>query len=302
MEKFNIDNVVSEEVDMKKYIDELVKELRNDNDVYNEIKKLNLTVGEVRENVAKLSDFMDDYNYCKKCPGINECNKKIPHTAINIRKEGNFITSDVEPCKKIIEQLKFDSHYVIKDFEPNWRTSSLRNIDLSDNRRPAIKEFSKVLNDKSERWIYLLGNHKVGKSYLAVTFANEYIRVKNGKVAVMNCAERIEQLVSLAKSDKTIFDKQIDILIDLPLLVMDNFGAEYKNEYIRDQIIIPLLSTRANKSKVTIFTSEFTIEEIQKMYSVGKNGGEIRGKQLGNILRESCESEFDLTGVSVYKK
>lgn len=302
MEKFKVESVVSEEVNMQNYINELVDELRNDKDVYNEIKKLNLTLGEVRENVAKLTDFMTDFNYCKYCPGINECNKKIPHTALTVRKVGNFITTDVEPCKKILEQLKFDSHYIIKDFEPNWRTSALREIDLSENRRPAIKEFAKVLNGKNSRWIYLLGNHKVGKSYLAVTFANEFIAVTDKKVAVMNCGERIKQLSDLSYKEKDLFDAQLDTLSDVPLLIMDNFGSEYKNEFVRDQVIIPLLSARANKSNVTIFTSEFTIDEIQKMYSLGKNGGEIRGKQLGNILKETCESEFDLTGASVYKK
>lgn len=301
MEKFRAETIVSEEMDMQAYINELVDEIRKDKDVYNEIKKLNLTLGEVRENVAKLTDFMNDFNYCKYCPGINECNKKIPHTSIKIHKEGNFITSDTEPCSKILEQLKFDSHYIVKDFKPDWRTSALRSLDLSENRRPAIKEFAKVLNGKCTRWLYIRGNHKVGKSYLAVTFANEFIAVTDQKVAVMNCNERINQLADLSYKDKGYFEEQMDILADVPLLVLDNFGEEYKNEYVRDQIIIPLLSARANKSKVTIFTTEFTIDEIQKMYSIGKNGGDIRGKQLGNILRDLCEEEFDLTGASVYK-
>lgn len=302
METFKTESIIKEEVDMQAYINELVEEIRNDKDVYNEIKKLNLTLGEVRENVAKLTDFMNDYNYCKYCPGINECNKKIPHTSIYIRKEGNFITAESEPCKKIIEQLKYDSHYVVKDFEPNWRSSALRSLDLSENRRPAIKEFAKVLNGKTARWLYLRGNHKVGKTYLAVTFANEYIALTDEKVAVMNCNERIKQLADLSYQDKDYFAKQMELLSDVSLMVLDGFGEEYKNEYVRDQIIIPLLSERARKSKVTIFTSEFTIDEIQKMYSLGKNGGDIRGKQLGNILNDMCESEFDLTGASVYKK
>lgn len=302
MEKFKVESIVSEEVNMQKYINELVSAIRKDNDVYAEIKKLNLTVGEVRENAAKLTDYMNDFNYCKQCPGINQCDKKLPHTAIKIRKEGNFISTDVEPCAKILKQLKFDAHFIIKDFEASWRTSSLRDLDLSENRRPAIKEFAKFLNGKNARWLYLLGNHKVGKSYLAVTFANEFVAVTDQKVAVMNCSERIKQLSDFSYKEKALLDNQLNVLCEVPLLVLDNFGTEYKNEFVRDQVIIPLLTERSNKSKMTIFTSEFTIDEIQKMYSLGKNGGEIRGKQLGNILRDLCESEFDLTGVSVYKK
>ena len=52
-----------------------------------------------------------------------------------------------------------------------------------------------------------------------------------------------------------------------------------------------------------LFPNELpTIKEIEKLYSIGKNGGEIRGKQLGKILLEMCEKEFDLTGASIYRK
>jgi hypothetical protein len=50
-----------------------------------------------------------------------------------------------------------------------------------------------------------------------------------------------------------------------------------------------------------MFASCFSINEIQEMYSIGKNGGYLRGKQLGSLLTSMCK-DFDLTGVSVYKK
>lgn len=302
MKEFDAKDIVREEVDMRAYINKLLDEIRKDIEVYEQIKRLNLTIGEVRENIAKLTDYKDDYNYCKNCPGVEACDKKTPHISMYIEKQGNYLTTQYEPCKKIMEQIKLDSRYLVKDFPSEWKSSTLKTLDLSVNRRPAIKEFAKILNGDSERWIYVTGNHKVGKSFLLVTFANEFAAMGLGQVAVINSLERIKRLADLSYEDKEEFTRQIVALSKVPLLVFDGFGEEYKNEYIRDQIIIPILSEREHSSRLTFFSSDFTIKEIQQMYSLGKNGGEIRGKQLAKILSEMCEKEFDLTGAAIYKK
>lgn len=302
MKEFNAKEIINQEMDMRAYINKLLDDIRADIEVYEQIKKLNLTIGEVRENIAKLTDFKDDYNYCKNCPGVDACDKKTPHIAMKVLKDGNFITTQYEPCAKIMEQIRLDSRYLVRDFPSEWKSSTLKTLDLSVNRRPAIKEFAKILNGDSDRWIYVTGNHKVGKSFLLVTFANEFAAMGLGQVAVINCLDRIKKLSDLSYEDKEEFTRQIVALSKVPLLVLDGFGEEYKNEYIRDQIIIPILSEREHSSRLTFFTSDFTIKEIQQMYSLGKSSGEIRGKQLAKIITEMCEKEFDLTGAAIYKK
>ena len=65
---------------------------------------------------------------------------------------------------------------------------------------------------------------------------------------------------------------------------------------------MPILLERENQNKITLFTSNYSIKEIQQLYSIGKTGGDIRAKQLANVLEEMCREEFDLTGVSIYRK
>lgn len=288
--------------DMKDYINQLVNELRDDMEVYEQVKKLDLTVGEVRDNIAKLTDFKDDYNYCKKCPGIDKCAKHIPHINMVISKDGGYISASYQPCSKIMEQISVDNKYLVAEFPSEWKKSSLKTLDLSDNRRLIIKEFANILKGESNRWLFVNGNHKTGKSFLLVTFANEFVAMGLGQVAVVNTSSLTKKLADLSYSNKDEFSRLLVALANVPLLVFDDFGEEYKNEYIRDQIIIPILSEREHSSRLTFFTSEFTISEIQQMYSVGKAGGNIRGKQLGNILSSMCEKEFDLTGAAIYRK
>lgn len=302
LKEFDSKSIMSESIDMKKYIDELLAALKADTEVYEKLKPLGLTNKEVRENIGKIADFQCDYNVCKNCPGYDKCPKNPQHISMYVYKDGNYITTRSEPCSKLIEQILIDSKYVYMDFPKEWKLSTLKKLDLSDNRKPLIKEFVNILKGNSSRWLFLNGNHKVGKSYLLVTFANEFIANKKALVAVINATNRFKDLADLSYSDKKEFAYQLETLSKVPLLVIDDFGMEYKNEFIRDSIVIPILNERSRNSLPTMFSSDFTINEIQRLYSVGKNGGEIRGKQLGKILLEMCEKEFDLTGASIYKK
>ena len=302
MKEFNAKDILEENINMKKYIEELVLALKADKEVYASLKPLGLTMKEVRDNIGRLHDYQEDFHVCKDCPGFSKCPKKEKHISVYVYKEGNYITTKSEPCKEFIKEMEIESKYVAKDFPAEWRTSVLKNLDLSENRRPLIKEFVNIAKGKSNKWLYVLGNHKVGKSFVLVTFANEFVALGRGKVAVINAAKQLKNIADMAYSDKEGFKSAIELLENVPLLVIDEFGQEYKNELIRDQIVIPVLNARSHKELPTFFSSEFTIKEIQQLYSVGKNGGAIRGKQLGTLLTDMCEKEYDLTGASIYRK
>ena len=302
LKQFDSKDILSETVDMKQYIEQLVASLRQDKEVYEKIKNLGLTVKEVKSNIGKLADYQEDFNTCKECPGFDACPKSSSHISKYLVKDGTVISVKSEPCHKLIDKMKLDANYIFSDFPDEWKSSRLKSLDLSENRRPIIKEFCSIVKGESNKWLFVNGNHRIGKSYLMVTFANEFVAMNRGKVGIINATSKFKELADLAYSDKDEFKKQFNALCSVPLLVIDCFGEEYKNEFMRDSIIIPMLSERDRNGLLTFFTSDFTINEIQRLYSIGKNSGDIRGKQLGKMLREMCVEEFDLTGAAIYRK
>lgn len=286
---------------MENLINKLVKELKNDAEIYEILKPLNMTMREVRDNIAKLTEFKDDYHICKNCPGIDKCSKSIPHVKMNLSKDRGYVACSYEPCDKILDKIHLDNLYLFYDCPLPWRESTLRNLDLSAVRKQIIKDFSKIIDGDSKRWLYIKGKHKTGKTFTLVTFANEFARLNKGQVAVIDSATMFKDLADLSYKDKEEFARKIVSLNNVDLLVLDNFGSEYKNEYIRDSIVIPLLIDREKNSRLTFFTSDFSIKEIKELYSIGKTAGEIRARQLVNILETMCEKEYDFNGISLYK-
>lgn len=304
MKEFKSTEIVEEKVDLQAYINELVDSLRNDKEVYENLKTLNLSMKEVRSNITKLVDYQKDFHYCENCPGLNKCDKKTPHTKIRVYKERNYLSISHDPCQKIMDKMLLDSKYLYADFPEKWKALRIRDLNAKEEatKRPVIGVFREIVKGQSKRSVYLKGNHKVGKSLLLVTFANEFVDLKMGEVAVINSNKRFKELQDLSISDKDIFSKEMVVLSTVPLLIIDDFGQEYKSEYLRDQIVLPILTERCRNDLLTFFTSEFSIDEIQRLYSIGKNGGDIRGKQLGNVIRDLCQKEFDITGTPLYKK
>lgn len=304
LKQFNAEDIVSNTDDMKDYITLLVKKLKADKEVYDSLKQYNFSGKEVFANIAKLSDYQEDFNICKKCPGIAKCPKATPHISMYVYRDGNLITTRYQPCSKIIEQTKFLNKFIYRDFPSEWLKLSLKDIDANYNeaRGPLIYELASIIKGASTNSVFVYGNHKVGKSFILSLCACNFARKKNKQVAVLDASTRFKELADLAFSSQEDFSMQVDVLCNLPLLVIDDLGQEYKNEIVRDQILLPILTKRFKYDLPTLISSEFTIDEIQKLYSVGKNGGEIRAKQLGNILREMCGSEFNLSGIAFTKK
>ncbi len=88
--------------------------------------------------------------------------------------------------------------------------------------------------------------------------------------------------------------------INVDVLVIDDFGDEYKNEFIRDSITLAILNGRARNNLITIFTSAFNFNEISDMYSINVEG-RARSRQLKNVLEDYAEKPIDISTINPYR-
>lgn len=286
--------------DMNKYIEQTLNEIKTDIEVYEIIKSMNVKTSVVRSNVSKFLAFKEDYNYCKNCPGIEACRKSTPHLKLVLKYDGVSIEREFTPCDKILKKIEIDNMYVIDDFPKEWRQSNLSTLDTTKERAQAVIEFKNILIGKSNRWLYIYGNHRVGKSFLLATFVNEWVNIKKEQVCFVNTQNYLKEMHSFSIEQKDLFSRKMVEISSIPLLVFDDFGNEFKSDYERDNVLIPILIERARNNKLTFFSSEFSLKDIEDMYSVSKASGP-RAKQLGRLLTQMCQQEINLSGVALYK-
>ena len=285
--------------EMKKLVKDSLESLRNDELVYPMIsKELKLTTKEAEKFVGALLDYQEDAHYCANCPGLDRCAKAQPHFRLHLERNGEVLDRHYDPCEKMISLSSFYERFIRCSFPADWRDENLKSIERSvSSRNELILAMAKVFQGKSEQWLFLTGNAGSGKSFMLACLANEITKNK-GPGAFCDTESLLNELKEKSIKDHDGFEELMKRLSAASILVLDDFGNEYKTEYVYTSVLFPLLSARDRAGLITCFSSDFDIDEVVGMYK-GKIGPE-RAMQLKKLLKRRCEKEFDVTGVPIH--
>lgn len=261
---------------------------------------LGIPADKIDDNIVKIYDFVSDINYCKKCPGVKKCNKSNPLLCTKIVYSHGEVDRLLVPCKELLKNITFKKQFVVRDFDEELLDSNLRNIDRNAGRDKALEKYRDFIKNKDNSWIYLTGSKNSGRSYFAATLVVDAARRDRGPVCFLNSTIRLRELNDLGYGKKKEeFDKKLELYSNIPILVLDDFGNEFKTDFVRDAILFPILSARAGKRLLTIFTSDFLIEEVETLYSNTKAGA-IRAKQIARLIKSMSGEEVNLGDISIY--
>ena len=105
--------------------------------------------------------------------------------------------------------------------------------------------------------------------------------------------EFLQELKSSFESD---FKDKFDYVKKIPLLLIDDIGAESVTEWSRDDIFCPLVQYRMENHLKTFFTSNLTLEELEEHFSVTK--GKVDSVKAKRIIERVRQLTDDKTLVS----
>ena len=264
------------------------------------LSKLGLTDQQIKDNIAKIFDFVMDLKYCNKCPGVDKCQKENPLFCTKITYKGGYVDREISPCKKFLERMVFQNQFLIRDFDDSLLSKNFEDLSDDQPKSEALSKYIAFRNNKINNWIYMTGSPNSGRSFTAALFAVDIAKKNRGPIIYANCTNRIAELAEYYFRDKDRFKREIERYCTVPVLILDDFGNEVKNDTVRDAIIFPILSSRASKKLFTVITSDFKIKEIVELYSTSK-AGQIRAKQIGSIIRNVSGKEINLVDLPIYQ-
>lgn len=286
-------------------IEKMYDEIISNKELLSELEKIGITSKDViKDNVVKINDYLEDLKYCKNCKGVKNCKKSTRLLNTRLTYENGIVERQLEPCKFILDDLKAENLFYFKDFDDKYDASYFNKKDNLDTANSArvnmIQSYAKnALSSVSNgKWFYITGVPRTGRTYCCIALAYKSIR-NNKTVSFINSSFRFKELSDLSMINKTKFDSMIKTLTECDILFIDDFGNEYKNDYIRDGILFQILYSRSNKHLVTVFTSDFSIDEVVTLYSLNK-AGTIRAKQIGNLIKSNIDEEFNFGEISIY--
>lgn len=253
-------------------------EASKDEDFNHLIKKIKLDPKFLMKYTSSLETSSKEYGHCRNCKNILECQNKITGYVFLPTLNGNQLVFNYQACKfqnKLIEEKKHEKNIYLFDIPKEIKEARMNKIYKTDkNRFETIKWLTNFIDHysrDSKKGLYLHGNFGCGKTYLIAAMFNELAR-SNIKSAIIFWPEYIRDLKASFDSD---FKDKFNYIKKVPLLLIDDIGAENTTTWARDEIFCPLIQYRMQEQLPTFFTSNLTLEELEQHFSVTKNNVDI---------------------------
>lgn len=261
------------------------------------LHSLGLTDELIKKHIDKIYDFAVDMNNCKGCKGLQYCNKEPKHLVSSVTFKNDVVDRNIIPCKKYLEYTNFKKRFIYFDFPEEWLDNKI-NTSVSNMKSKAKVEilslYAKASKKESSRWIYIKGDIASGKSFYAATLCVDAAR--NGAfehIYFMNVPNKFKELSDLAFTKNPNFSLEIEKIQNADFLVLDDFGNEFKSDFVRDNILFPILSYRVRNKLFTIITSNYSIDDCASMYQTS-NASKPKIEQIRQLLNLSCKKEITI--------
>lgn len=263
------------------------------------VDALNIDKNILMKYTSSLEESAIEYHNCLHCKALSGCKNKVCGYAY-LPKLNNYGSLDFNyvSCKKkrkLDSENKFSKNVYIFDLPLDIKKASFSDVYLEYKERfEVIKYLNDFIKDyeakKNVKGLYLHGNFGCGKTYLISACFNELAK-KNIKSAIVHWPEFLRDLKASFQID---FNEKYEKVKKVPLLLIDDIGAEATTLWGRDDILCPLLQYRMDEHLPTFFTSNLDIKELEKHFEVSKdNVGEVKSKRLIERVKQlTCDMEM----------
>lgn len=259
------------------------------------ISKLNIPYEKLACYTSLLEDSSIEYNNCLKCKNILECKNKIKGYAYLPEVKNGRILFGYKMCKKL-EKINNENKYLENVYSYNIpkqiKEAKMKEIITNDkNRFEVIKWLNNFIKtydkNKKQKGLYLYGSFGSGKTYLISAMFNELAK-KGVKSAVIFWPEYLVNLKGLFGSFE--YQNNLNKLKKVPLLLIDDIGAESTTAWSRDEVLCPIIQYRMQEELPTFFTSNLDIKLLEQHLSVSKNGiEEVKAKRIIERIKQLTE-------------
>lgn len=263
------------------------------------VKKLKINNSVGKENNSKLEDSVCELKHCQGCKGLFECQNKVMGHYLYPKVVDNTIDLNYVPCKykKENDRLLSERNNSSKELQ----NARFKDIDVSDKNRVKLIKWLKDFYDnfdgiKEMKGLYLHGSFGSGKTYLIYALLNELKINKKINYQAIYFPEALREL----REDWESYADKITEYSTVPILLLDDIGAETVSEWGRDEVLGTILQARMNNHLTTFFTSNLNIKELEQHLSNAKSG--VDGVKARRIMERVKQLTIDMELIAENKR
>ncbi|KRM07588.1 MAG: primosomal protein DnaI [Liquorilactobacillus ghanensis] len=243
-----------------------------------------LTNEELKRSASKVYEFVTIKNQLKRgestlAPGYEPKLSVVNHT---------FEVAYVPSQQLLVERKLAEVHSRVKllNLPKSLRQASLADFEIAGRERAAnaatefIQQYLATPHE-FHQGLYLSGSFGVGKTYLLAAIANQ--------LAAENIISMLVHFPSFAvKLKNSIGTSQNTPLIEtvkkVPVLMLDDIGADQLSSWIRDDVLGVILQYRMQEQLATFFSSNLSQQQLLGEYLTVNNRGEAEPLKAQRIM------------------
>ncbi|WP_434333421.1 ATP-binding protein [Mycoplasma capricolum subsp. capricolum] len=251
-------------------IKKIISDSLNSNDV--------ITDQVLLDNKNILDEFL--FNY-KECSLYEKCSQIIKNYQVDlVFKDHLFYLKNVLCIhgKQTEKLFIIKKNYWFSDFDLNlfsltydeYFKNELNNSEFSlldqkekDIRKKLLSNILKFVQKNSKKGIYLYGHSGIGKTYMFKVLANT-LASKNKTVIFSTLRSLIDKLKESFNSSEINSLELMKKIKTVDFLFLDDIGGENLSLWARDDFLFEVLNYRMENQKATFFTSNFSINLLEK--------------------------------------
>ena len=231
------------------------------------VYSLNIEEEILMKYTSSLEDSFKEKENCKKCKSLTTCPNAMKGYLYSPEIDEKKILFSYIACPKYNDYLEKTSYTKNIEFfrlPLELKNASFQDIYKDDKARlPIIKYFKEFMEcyqkEQKTKGLYLTGSFGSGKTYLITALFNELAK-KGVKSALVYYPELLRSLKSSFGND---YEERFSYIKKVPLLLLDDIGAENVTSWGRDEVLGPILQYRMDANLPTFFTSNLTLEELE---------------------------------------
>lgn len=241
----------------------------------------------IEKRLNRLYEYMSQSINCNHCKDYHSCKNIVQGYTPKLQYINGDIHLSYEKCQhllrleKVVEKQKLiKSLYMPREI----LNAKMQNLYIDADRKEAVRAIDQFLNKAKtalpQRGIYFSGPFGVGKTYFLGAIANE-LQSLDISSTLIYMPEFVREIRSSIE-DNTVQEK-INIFKEAEVLMFDDIGAENLSAWFRDEVLGSILQYRMMENLPVFFTSNYTMEQLEKVLATTTKG-DVEKVKAGRIM------------------
>ncbi len=253
----------------KNIVDDVIETLYEDPVLKRFFLEHDLSHDTIEDHLNSFMTYNKEHPLCEDCTGLKMCRQDTLGYQPVLEYVNERVRLSYQPCNFLRHsdaQRSIENRVKSMYMPAMISQATLDDFHLTtDSRKTLYKTIMTIMNqvklDEKVKGLYLTGRYQIGKTYTLGAMANYFAKV-NKTVFIGYYPDMVREIKSSIKDGS--LESIISELKHVDVLMLDDIGGESPSQWVRDEVLGPILQHRLLDEKLTFFSSNVPLKELDK--------------------------------------